>query len=196
MRKVLLGLAVCGLLLLLSVGAFFRNANRPLGPAKMTVIFSGFTNDASGARLAAFLVSNSGAAALFRLPLYTIEESWQTAPASRGSLRRGATLVPGQSRMCLLPAPTNQSPWRVVFIASNNDWRRRLYDMPLWVHRLLPSEALVLPVEEAPSDWIGASGSAPRQAGVRERLAAVVGRGLPAGQQTNSTALTPPVQNQ
>jgi hypothetical protein len=190
MRKTIFGVAVGVLVLLLLVCAFFLSGSRGTGPVRMTAVFNGFTNGATGARFAAFRVSNPGGPSLYLWPFYAVEESGQAVSLLRSSFGQGVTLVPGQSAICLLPAPDNKASWRVVLDFSRNDWRRRLGGAPAWIRWLLPSRHLVIPVSEAFSDWVGAEGSVPPQPGVRQRMAAVVLR-APTGHQTNSTAVAP-----
>src|SRR5947208_1291292 len=125
MRKIRLVIAACAVLLLLLVCVIFWNATPSAGPIKIAVAFSGFTNDVTGSRVAAFRVSNLGGVRLFRWPRYTIEESGGPSPASRGSCGDGAVLAPGESGICLLPAPTSNVPWRAVLNFSTDNWRRK-----------------------------------------------------------------------
>ncbi len=220
MRKISLFIAASAVLLLLLVCVIFWNAKPSASPIKIGVAFSGFTNDVTGSRLAAFRASNLGDVGLYRWPLYAIEESGGASPA-RGSYGRGVVLAPGQSRICLLPAPTNNNvPWRTVLNFSADNWRRKLAGLPPWVRGVLQSRSLSLPVTECLSDWIGAVSPTPAPPASRERLAVVVVRPpsklqqqtngtttpLPVRsltlqpralqQQTNGSAITPPAQRQ
>jgi len=198
MRKITLVIAACAVLLLLLVFAIFWNATPSAGPIKVAVSFSGFTNDLTSSRLAAFRVSNLRGVRLFRWPFYAIEESGGVSPASRGSYGRGAVLAPGQSSICLLPAPTNNSvPWRAVLNFSADNWRRTFAGLPPWVRGVLQSRSLSSPVTEELSDWVGAVSPTLAPPVSRERLSVVVVRPPPKlKQQTNGPAITPPAQRQ
>ena len=187
-------IAACAVLLLLLICGVFWKAAPTAGPIKVAVAFSGFTNDMTGSRLAAFSVSNLGGVGLFRWPFYAIEESGGPSPVSPGSCGRGALLAPGQSSICLLPAPTNNIPWRAVLNFSADNWRRKLAGLPPWVRGMLQAKSLSLPVTEGVSDWVGAVSATPAPPKYRERLAGIVVR-LPAKlqQQTNGTAVKSPL---
>src|SRR6267154_519310 len=105
MRRITAIIAACAVLLFLMCAIFWRH-KQIAGLAKITVTFCGFTNEVTGIRLAAFRVSNAGGGGIFRWPSYTIEERGQVAPLIRGSCG-GGVLRPGQSSICLLPAPSN-----------------------------------------------------------------------------------------
>ena len=189
--------AACAVVLLLLVCAIFWDTTPSAGPIKIAVAFSGFTNDVTGSRLAAFRVSNLGGVRLFRWPLYAIEESGGPSRASRGSSGSGAVLAPGESSTCLLPAPTNNVPWRAVLNFSDDNWRRKLAGLPPWVRGVLQSRSLSLPVTEGLSDWVGAVSPTPRPPAYRERSVSVVVRPpSKVQQQTNGIAITPPAQKQ
>jgi hypothetical protein len=192
MRKITLIIAACAVVLLLFVSVIFWNTAPSHGPIKIAVAFSGFTNDVTGSRIAAFKVSNLGGVRLFRWPLYAIEESGAPSPASGGTYGRGTIIGPGKSSICLLPAPTNNVPWRAVLNFSADNWRRKFAGLPPRVRSMLQSRSLSLPVTECLSDWVGAVSPTPRPPATRERLAAVVV--LPPSnvrQQMNGTAITP-----
>ena len=103
MRKITFVIGACAVLLLLLICGVFWKAAPTAGPIKVAVAFSGFTNDITGSRLAAFSVSNLGGVGLFRWPFYAIEESGGPSvsggpsPASPGSSGRWTLLAPGQS---------------------------------------------------------------------------------------------------
>ena len=111
MRKTLLILAASVLVLFIAVCSAFRYHERITGPIKIATVFSGFTNDASGARLAAFRVSNQGGAAVYCWPTYSIEERGRVTPLFSASFDGGTSLTPAESRIYLLPPPTNASAW-------------------------------------------------------------------------------------
>jgi hypothetical protein len=107
-----------------------------------TVTFLGYTNDASGARLARFGVTNLSAFAVARAPKYLI-----CARASGGiwtphsaflfpEFPRKNKLGAGRSEVIAIPPPPNQSPWRVSFYLSNDAG-------PAWVVKRPINAALV-----------------------------------------------------
>ena len=164
---------------------------------RIVVAFSGFTNDATGSRLAAFRVSNVGGVGLFRWPFYTIEESGRPSPSGSGDSGRGDALAPGESSICLLPAPTNNVPWRAVLNFSDDNWRRKLAGLPPWVRGVLQSRSWSLPVTEGLSDWVGAVSNTPTSPASRGRAARVIM--LPPKsllRKTNGPSITPPAQRQ
>jgi hypothetical protein len=160
--------------LLLLVCTTFWSRERTGGPMKIKAAFCGFTNDASGARLAAFRVSNQGGVGAYRWPTYSIEERGRVGPPYRASIRRGASLAPAQSNIYVLPVPTNAAAWRVVFTFSQESWRRKLAGLPPVVRWLVPSSALAFPVDEVISDWVGLEASSPLAAGLRQRTASII----------------------
>ena len=117
---------VAGAVLLFLICTIFSQPNRNGGSAKITVTFTGYTNEVTGGRLANFRISNLGGSGVFRWPDYTVEERGRVNPLNRGSYGAGGVLNPGQSSTCLLPAPSNSAPWRAVFTFSDNNWRRKL----------------------------------------------------------------------
>lgn len=190
MRKPLLAIAACAVVLLLIIGPTFWSRARTSGPIKITAVFCGFTKDASGARLAAFGVSNDGSIGVYRWPSYSIEERGRVSPLYRASFRSGAYLGPAWSRIYTLPVPTNAAAWRVVFNFSQESWRRKLAGLPPVIRWLVPSSALAFPVAEAISDWVGLEASSPPAAGQRQRMATVILRRPAIPQpQTNATPI-------
>jgi len=181
---------VAGAVLLFLICTIFSQPNRNGGSAKITVTFTGYTNEVTGGRLANFRISNLGGSGVFRWPDYTVEERGRVNPLNRGSYGAGGVLNPGSSSTCLLPAPSNSAPWRAVFTFSDNNWRRKLAGLP-WGHGLLPAGFRSLPVQEGISDWVGdisTVGAAP----YRERMATIVVRSSPKlQQQTNAPAQAP-----
>jgi hypothetical protein len=194
MRRIQLVTAGCALLLLLLVGVILWKAAPSYGPTRITVAFTGFTNDAAGSRFAAFRVSNASGARLFRWPFYSIAEHDQISGPRWPRLARGGTLSPGESTICLLPAPTNQAPWRAVFAFSQDNWRRRLSGMPSWVRRVVPSRFLGVAVVEGMSEWVGGLPSGPPKAATKQRVAFVVNRPVKPQPGTNAPVVAPPGQ--
>ena|SRR5437588_1145221 len=151
--------SACALILLL-VCVLIWWPKPSAAPSKITVAFCGFTNDATGAQLASFRICNPGSGEFFRWPLYTIEERGRVNPLIQGSCARGGLLRPGQSNLCFVPAPTNRAPWRAIFLFSDENWRRKLGDLPAWTRNFLPSRLFTLPVREGLSDWVGDTSNA------------------------------------
>src|SRR2546421_470821 len=209
MRKITLVIVSCVALLLILGCVIFWNATgsfvpiRSSGPIRIVVAFSGFTNDATGSRLAAFRVSNVGGVGLFRWPFYTIEESGRPSPSRSGDSGRGDALAPGESSICLLPAPTNNVPWRAVFNFSTNDLRRKFGGLSPQVRGVLQSKSLSFPVTECMSDWVGAVSNTPASPASRSRAASVIIlppssllRKTNGPSITNRPSITPPAQGQ
>ncbi len=195
MRKITVVIIACALLLLLTSALLFHSG-RSARRSEIRVVFCGFTNDTTRVRLAAFRVSNLGGGGVFHWPDYTIEERGRVNPLSRGSCGGGCVLRTGQSSICLLPAPSNSAPWRAVFMFSDENWRRRLTDLPTWTRAVLPSRLWSLPVREGLSDWVGDT-STVADAPYRSRVASVVVLSPPKRQQqTNVPATSRPPQMQ
>jgi hypothetical protein len=189
---VIAGCAVAAVLISVACIPFWSH-RPPLSPIKITTVFSGFTNATTGIRLARFRVSNQGGVTVYRWPTYSIEEYGRVSPSYLASLRRGDSLAPAQSRIYVIPAPTNAAPWRVVFNFSRETWRRKLAGLPPAFRWVVPSSALALPVDEAISDWVGLEASSPPAAGERQRLATIIMRPPPMFQpQTNPNPNTNP----
>jgi hypothetical protein len=177
MRRTILIIAACAVAVVLvsTVCIIFWDREPAAGPIKITAIFSGFTNDTTGARLASFRVSNQGDVRVYRWPSYSIEERGHNGPLYRAAFASGASLAPAQSSTYLFPAPTNAAAWRVVFNFSRESWRRRLAGLPPVFRMLVPSKALAFSVEEGISDWVGLEPSSPPP-GQRFRTASIVVR--------------------
>ena len=188
MRKVAIVTIVCIGFVVLTLALLFQS-RRSVRPPGITVAFCHFTNDMAGVRLAAFRVSNTGGCTLFRWPLYVVEERGRLTPLIQGTCGSGA-LRPGDSIICLFPAPNNGAPWRAIFTFSDDNWHRKLTVLP-WVRGLLPGRFCTLPVREGVSDWVGDI-STVAAAPYRDRVAAVILRS-PAKiqQQTNATVQVP-----
>ena len=105
---------------------------RRASPLPVTVSFMGYTNDATGARLALFAVTNHSDATIFRWDHYHPES--QRQPGLLSTLYIGlypgpkVFLAPGQSEVIAVAPPTNQGVWRVGFDFGSDGWRRRLSD--------------------------------------------------------------------
>lgn len=109
-------ISCCGLLLVLAAMLTFVAFRRPQGRPAMTVTFVGFTNNAGGARVASFSISNDGARTVQRSGGYRIQipagDHWTNLTDGFLPAKR---LRAGTSEVVMLSAPTNQSSWRASF---------------------------------------------------------------------------------
>jgi hypothetical protein len=106
------------------VGMIVWRALRSGGPPA-SVTFLGYTNDASGTRLASFAVTNLRSFVVRRQAGYWIEVRapvGQTNFLSRW-FSSGQDLDPRASEVITVPVPTNQAPWRVLLpIRTDLSW--------------------------------------------------------------------------
>jgi hypothetical protein len=92
----------------------------PAARPNVTVTFVGYTNNTTGARLAAFMVSNASPSAVRRLSHYRIQIPTTTrwTNLSEGWFAGGGLEMPARSSETVtVPAVTNQ-PWRVSLTVS------------------------------------------------------------------------------
>ena len=91
---------------------------------KVSVTLLGYTNDATGSRLATFAVTNLSQSPVIREAGYWIQSpgtipqngsnhSWNLFSAGRDS-----RLLPGDSETLLVATPTNQPSWRISLTVS------------------------------------------------------------------------------
>src|SRR6266851_5731010 len=121
---------IAGSVLLLFTAAVALWASRPpASPMSVTVSFSGYTNDPTGARFATFRVTNRSEVTVWRWSGCRVEGQPQPLVRSMLSIGPSVCLAPEESEGFTLPAPTNQRPWRATLFCAHNDWRRRLYTM-------------------------------------------------------------------
>src|SRR5260370_26263834 len=119
---------IAGSVLLLFTAAAVLGASRPpASPMSVTLSFSGYSNDAAGARFATFRVANRSEVRAWRWSGCRIEGQPQPLVRSMVSIGPSVCLASGESEVVALLAPTNQRPWRVTLFCAHNDWRRRLY---------------------------------------------------------------------
>ena len=134
-----------GAILLGSLALTEGSASRATGGATRlsgSVTFLGYTNDASGARLARFAVTNLSAFAASRSPKCLIcvpgsEVAW--TPQSLIPLPdfpKSKELSAGESEVITVPPPGNQSPWRISLYISNDAGRA-------WIAKRAINAALV-----------------------------------------------------
>lgn len=117
--------------------AFSSSPQPPSGHLDGSVTFLAYTNDASGARLARFAVTNTSAFAVARLPqclICTAASGGPWAPHSGVLLPgfpRNKVLGAGRSELIAVSPPTNQSPWRVSLYLSNETGLAWIVKRPL-----------------------------------------------------------------
>ena len=102
--------------------AFLAPTTRASSIPIASVNFLGYTNDASGARLATFAVTNLGDIAVARSPKCLIcvaAPGGRWVPHSGFLLAKGRVLGVGASETIAIKPPTTQSPWRVSLYISN-----------------------------------------------------------------------------
>lgn len=109
-------LIVFGLTLLLIASVLTWAALQPPAPRpKVSVTFSGYTNDSKGARLAAFTVRNASLSPVLRLSHYRVQvpTSKRWTNFAEGWFSAGTSVLPaGGSETITIVAPTNQPSWR------------------------------------------------------------------------------------
>jgi hypothetical protein len=96
---------------------------------RASVTFLGFTNDASGTRLANFAITNLSQIAVVREPKYliwvpTLFRGW--TPSSGSLMASGRVLQPGASEIVTIKPPAAQTAWRVSFYVCNDVGIKRL----------------------------------------------------------------------
>lgn len=117
---------VLGLILLASAGLFrWVTLQFPAALPTAAVAFIGYTNDSTGARFAAFTISNASPSTIRRLPHYQIQipTSKRWTNISEGYISGGtSSLPPGRSETVTVIAPTNQALWRPSFAVTRGDF--------------------------------------------------------------------------
>jgi hypothetical protein len=152
--KLIIGGILLLALVLLAVPWTSTRSTAPLNRT-LSFAFAGYTNDATGARLATFAVTNPTGVAIRRWAGCRIESQQQPGLCFMRSLGGPAvSLAPGQSEVVALLAPTNQGPWRAVLFCSRDGWRRRLSDLA-FRSPIVPKRLRGIPVEYVTtSGWI------------------------------------------
>lgn len=91
---------------------------------RASATFAGYTNDASGARLAVFVITNLSDLSVARMPYCVVSAAtpigeWNThsAVALPGPARK--CLHPGESETLVLVPPTARSAWKVSFYLTD-----------------------------------------------------------------------------
>ena len=116
-----IGLVLAALLASLSV---WKALNRPTRKPAATVTFIGFSNAPLGTKLGCFAISNAGPSSIVLESHYRVQVKagarWKQV--SEGWLSTGGfTLSERASGTLTLDAPTNQTPWRIVFSAGQDE---------------------------------------------------------------------------
>jgi len=125
---------------------------------RVTVSFTGYTNDAAGTRIASFKVTNRSKVKVRRW--YFCHQETERYIAS-GDIAPTAYLASGRSEVIQLPAPTNWETWRIKVFFSPVGWRLLISEC-LWqlpdgiLRRILPARLEGNPFDYqcAQSDWI------------------------------------------
>ena len=149
---------VAGLFLVAAGAVALWLWSRPAPVLRASVTFAGYTNSATGARVATFSVTNLSTMSVRRWDFCEIEDR-ETGTAIEFHIGPDTFLAPQSVEIMVLPVPTNQAPWRVTFHFSRKGWRQRASDVrSQWrfLARIIPQRFLpILPVEhQARSDWI------------------------------------------
>lgn len=147
-----------GLILVLAACVIACLTVRSEGSLNLTVSFTGYTNDGSGARLALFRLTNQSDTQIRRWGVYHVEvrgDAQRRGPLFHG---RNAFVEPGHSTAFALPAYTNGVAWRAALHCSRDGCRRSFSDftggLPLSISQFVPRRFQGVPVEIAWSDWI------------------------------------------
>jgi hypothetical protein len=146
------------LVLILVVCVVAWTTTRHPAPLKVSVLFTGYTNDASGARLAVFQVRNESEIRMRRWGVYHVEVRGDVQRRGPLFFGRNAFVEPGQSTVFALPAYTNQVAWRAALHCSRDGWQRSFSDfvggLPPSINQLVPRKLQGERVELVWSDWI------------------------------------------
>ncbi len=115
----ILTLIVVVIVALFTLGAWVAFQPAP-GRPNVSIAFLGYTNDATGARLAKIAVTNLNATTIFvyqpRIEIQAPTDTWGSENYSSGvNSSWNSTLAGGASGSFTIPPPTNQSPWRLSF---------------------------------------------------------------------------------
>lgn len=136
------------LFILIAGFGFIMNLPPPARP-NISIRLLGYTNDATGARLASFIISNQGPATAY---LYNVHRLLQLDPqipidSSTPGARWHAMLDDGEAVPFTIPPPTNDSPWQLRLSADPDVGLLR--DL----HHLVNRTARRMPYSTA-GDWI------------------------------------------
>jgi len=134
--------------LLLAVGFAFLVLSSSLPPLRVAVSFGG-----RGTGVATFNLTNQNSRSIHLCGTYFLRQQGIEQVLSFGP---NILLTNGQSHIVTIPAPTNGAPWRVVFICSRDEWRRRLNDKigPSRFLDCIPDSIRVAAPQHFETDWI------------------------------------------
>jgi hypothetical protein len=152
-RKIVIGGSIILALLAARLSVVFIRPARPLAVA---VAFAGYTNDMKGERVANFTISNNSRMPILRWNRYQIETPEQAQTGPLVFQGQNVVLDSGQSEVLLIPVPSNQQSWRVVFTCTPYGVRQDFAD---WANRsgnwrYLPKTLRGVPAQSAKSNWI------------------------------------------
>src|SRR5688500_12331215 len=93
---------------------------KPAGDASaVSAAFLGYTNNAAGTRVAIFRINNRSPLAIRREWYYEVQvrtgSSWTPQPTVRLPYARGPVILPNQSEIWTIKAPSADGKWRVWF---------------------------------------------------------------------------------
>ena len=115
----------CALLVVLVVGFALLMGNSPPGQLKVSLTCTGFTNGFAGATLAEFRVTNASPFAVWRgggVMMITKPTDGQAGKKTQfGSWSNPIHLPSNASETLLVPAPTNQSAWRIMLVCGRQE---------------------------------------------------------------------------
>jgi hypothetical protein len=85
---------------------------------QVSLSFSGYTNDNSGARLALFTLANQGGVAVCATPFCDRVDRDNKVLEPRPGLTNLAVIGPKKAWMFSVPAPVEQEPWRLSILCN------------------------------------------------------------------------------
>ena len=145
-------------LILATLAMLLWAATHRASAINVTVAFAGYTNTASGVRLAAFRVTNASDMTVRRWAEYDVGVKNERLPRLPRHFGQARFIAAGQSELYAVPAYTNQGNWRVMLYFSRADLRVSILDaeerVPPSVLRFVPTGLQSVPSEPAWSDWI------------------------------------------
>ena len=155
-KSAILALTLFGFLAALLILTAIHQSQRP----NVAVSFAGYTNSPTGARLAAFRVTNQCSATLWHWADYYVQIRGKSGPAQRPRHFGGeAELGPAESVLYVVPAYTNQPGWRAVLYFSQVGPRLSFMQwssdhLPDGLRRFIPESLKQVRSWTFESDWI------------------------------------------
>ena len=131
----------------------------PTPPANLAVSFVGVTNDAAGAPMSIFSITNRGAATVVIWGYYKIDAKQQFAVRHPTIFGGGYTfLAPRESQTAAIYVPETKGSWKVSIGYGCYDLQCRLTflesHLPQRVFEAIPERFRDVPKELVASDWI------------------------------------------